>query len=321
MHQESANGGVDLGRLRAWRSFLRSEKPAIVHVRGLGNEGFHGALAARLAGVPGVLVSVHGTHRDLSGPMTPKRWLMTKVLEPATLRMATHVTTVCSSAAEREFLDPVRSKLVEPMVNGVDVAPRERGTRSRLRTELGIAPDALVLISVGRMTWEKGHGDLADALEVIPAASRTQVELVLIGDGPQATEIVEKYRTAGVAVHALGRRQDVHDLLSVGDLFVFPSWHENLSNALIEAMASGLPVIATSVGGNVEVLESGGGVLVTAHDSGALAGGLQRLLEDPGLREKLGAEAQEVARSRYSVDAMVASVERIYRRMLAEAGQ
>jgi hypothetical protein len=89
MHQDSVNGAIDFKRLRAWRSFLRVEKPAIVHVRGLGNEGFHGALAARLAGVPGVLVSVHGTHRDLSGPMTPKRWLMTRVLEPVTLRMAT----------------------------------------------------------------------------------------------------------------------------------------------------------------------------------------------------------------------------------------
>ena len=139
MHQDGATGSIDLRRLRVWATLLKETQPDLVHVRGLGNEGFHGALAARLAGCPRILVSVHGTARDLTGPASLKRRAIVTGLEPATLWMATHVTTVCESAARRGFVRRHAAKFVGPIVNGVEIPARIPGHADRCAIELDLA--------------------------------------------------------------------------------------------------------------------------------------------------------------------------------------
>jgi glycosyltransferase involved in cell wall biosynthesis len=317
MHQASATGGIDVFRLRAWVRMLRETRPDLVHVRGLGNEGFHGVLAAHLAGCPRILVSVHGTVRDLTGRPTLKRRLLVGAVEPATLRLATRVTTVCEYAAQRDFVRRHSAKFVGPITNGVDAVLVDDATRSRVRAELGLASESVALISLGRLSRDKGHADLASALATMPDDVRSTVVLLVVGSGPDAEEIEAAYRASGVATRFLGRRHDVPQLLGSADVFVFPSWHENLSNALLEGMAQGLPVVATRVGGNSEVVTRGGGLLVPARSPGELSAAITALVTDSGRRAVLGKESAEVVRVHYSTDRMIEVLDDTYRTILA----
>lgn len=315
--QSAPAGGISLGLLWSFVRQLRRHRPQLVHVRGLGNEGFHAALAARLASVPHVLVSVHGTQRDLVGGKAGlRRWIVTRLLEPATLRLASAVTTVCHSAAERSFLDPYRAKLVAPVPNGVVLPALPDGRGAAVRERLGISADRPVAVAVSRLTVEKGYGDLAAALRRLDRQDRA-FDLVVVGGGDYDGAI--KALFAGlehVRVHFVGQQADVGPYLAAADLFVFPSWHENLSNALLEAMSYGLPVVATDVGGNREVLLRGGGGLIPPHDPEELASALDGLLGAPERREALGRAARENVERHYSVGMMVAAWEATYRRIL-----
>lgn len=318
MHQDRAAGGIDLPRIRAWVRLLKDVRPDLVHVRGLGNEGFHGVLAARLARCPRVLVSIHGTVRDVKGPRTAKQRIIVSCLEPLTMSMATHVTTVCQFAARREFVRRHDSKFVGPIVNGVEVVDLATASeRAATRDELDLAPGDVALISVGRLSHDKGHRDLAAALRLLPAPLRARTVLVLVGDGPDRDEIGFSYAESGVSIRGLGRRLDVPRVLGAADVFVLPSLHENLSNALLEAMGRGLPVVATRVGGNTEVLEKGGGLLVKPRDPPGLALALSELIGDRDKRIALGRSAATVVRDQYSVEQMVAVLDETYRKVLS----
>jgi glycosyltransferase involved in cell wall biosynthesis len=317
MHQEHAVGGVGLPLIRRWARFLREVRPDLVHVRGLGSEGFRGALAARLAGCPRVLVSIHGTVRDLQGvPDTLRHRTLVRAIEPATLRLATDVVTVCRAASGREFLDPYRHKLLGEITNGVDVPAAEAGARGATRAALGIRDGSVVLAVIGRLSIEKGHLVLAEALRRLPAGL-PHLTLLVVGDGPDRAAVETAYGTgADVDIRFLGRRLDVPDLLQASDVFVFPTLHENLSNALLEAMAAALPVIATSVGGNVEVVTQGGGELVPAGDAGTLASSIARFATSSDLRARHGADARAVVEAGYTVDRMIGRLDEVYREIL-----
>jgi len=319
MHQGQPAGGFDVQRLRQWVSYLRRTKPDLVHIRGLGNEGFHGALAAKLAGCPRVLVSIHGTIRDLHHvTRSVRRQVLVEVIEPATLRLATHLATVCESAAQRDFLDPYRAKIAGVIPNGVFVPDEEHPLRSVARAELGISDDTLACVVVGRLSIEKGHLVLADAMRRLPQRGE-KIKLLLVGDGPDRQVIEHAYaEVPELDVLFLGRRLDVTAILQASDLFLFPTLHENLSNALLEGMAAGLPVIASAVGGNIEVLKRGGGVLVPASDPTSLADSMVTLLGSASLRAHYGGEARKVVQHHYTVDHMISGLDELYERILAE---
>ncbi|SBV26812.1 Glycosyltransferase involved in cell wall bisynthesis [Micromonospora krabiensis] len=324
MHQDHGNGGLDVSLLREWVAMLRRVRPDLVHVRGLQNEGFLGVLAARLARCPRILVTVHGTVRDLrQGGRPLRRGLLVHGAEPFTLRAATHVATVCEYAAGRDFLRGIRGRFMGVIPNGVMV-PAGPGPREQMRAELGLRSDDTVMITVARLTWEKGYRVLADALGRLPALPGRRV-LLVAGDGPDSAAIADALcgAAAGTSgretldVRLLGSRADIPDLLAASDLFVFPSLHENLSNALLEAMAHGLPVVASAVGGNVEVLRDGDGVLVPSGDPRALAEALTPLLASSSTRYELGARARRRVSDRYSLDVMLDALDAAYRRILA----
>lgn len=315
--QSTPARGISPGLLWFFVRQLLRHRPRLVHVRGLGNEGFHAALAARLAGVPHVLVSIHGTHRDLhQGQASVRRWIVTRLLEPATLELATAVTTVCRSAAQREFLDPYRAKLWPSVPNGVILPARPDRRGAEVRTRLDIQEGRVVAATVSRLTLEKGYGDLAAALRLLDARG-VEMDLIVVGGGDTDGAIQAGFDgLASIRAHFVGQQADVGPYLAAADLFVFPSWHENLSNALLEAMAHGLPVVATDVGGNREVVEQGGGILVPPHDPARLASALVDLLAASDTRAAMGAVARQTVEQSYTVEAMVEGWETLYRRLL-----
>lgn len=321
--QHQAAGGVSIPLIRHFVSELRRLRPDLLHVRGLGNEGFHAALAGRLARVPHILVSVHGTHRDLGGDGGLRRSIVVNLLEPATLRMADSIVTVCHSAEQRDFLRAYRHKLLPPVPNGVPLPDLDRAAGRVVRERLGIAPNRVVAVIVSRLTEQKGHVELAEAMRLLEAAGdRDGIDLIVVGGGDDDGLIARRFASLEKGrAHFVGPQMDVSPYLMAADLFVLPSWLEQLSNALLEAMAHGLPVIATPVGGTPEVLGHGGGLLVPVRDPGSLAVAITRLASDRDLRAELGHAARETVVRHYSLGQMVRSWEARYRMIADGYGQ
>jgi glycosyltransferase involved in cell wall biosynthesis len=319
MAQPGPAGGINFGILSSFMNEISRVKPAMVHVRGLGNEGFHGALAARLAGVRRILVSVHGTVRDHQLPgRRLKDALISNVLEPATLSMASHIMTVCHYAAERDFLAPYRRKFVGVVHNGVEIPCRDGEKDMLLRENFGVSPEDVVAICVSRITWEKGYSLLAESLFRLPPLDRL-LHIWIVGDGPNRSEIESAMpRRNDVVVRFLGHRSDVKKILGGGDIFLFPSLHENLSNALLEGMSQGLPAVAFSVGGNAEVIGRDTGVLIPPGDSLSFAHALARYVLDSKVRRFHGECARDEIARNFSISNMAEGMFSVYRRVLSE---
>lgn len=165
--------------------------------------------------------------------------------------------------------------------------------------------------------WGKGHREFFTALAALPDGY--PVEALIIGGGRREAEMRRLAAELGLAgrVHFLGQRDDVPDLLSALDLFVLPSHSEGVSLALLEAMAAGLPVIATAVGGLPEVVTDGdNGLLVPPEDPEALATALERLLEDPALAQRLGANARRHVEENFSLERLGREINEIYTELI-----
>lgn len=316
IRQTEPAGGVSLRLLCRFLREIKSYEPVLVHVRGLGSEGFHGVVAARLARVPNVLVSLHGTQRDLIFPRSKaKVWFVVHVLEALTLRLATHVATVCDYAARRPFLARYSDKFVGVVPNGVKVTtplalnPR---LKSEARQRLGISDAERVVVAVSRLTEEKGYPLLAAALRELDGREFA-MRVLVVGGGDRDGRIQQKFLgLKNIRVTFVGHQATVGEFLTAADCFVLPSLHENLSNALLEAMARGVPAVATAVGGNIEVVSKGGGFLVPANDSRAMAQALESLLANEDERRRAGQAAFENVRDHYSIEGMVSGWEHVY---------
>ena len=183
-----------------------------------------------------------------------------------------------------------------------------------MRRELGLPEGSMVIGLVGRLDhWGKGHKELFEAMASLK--EHYPLHALIVGGGRRIDEVKALAASLGLAdvVHFLGPRPDVPDLLHAMDIFVLPSYSEGLSLALLEAMAAGLPVIATAVGGTPEVVTDGGnGLLIPPRDAAALAAALERLLGDPDFARRLGANARDHVREHYSLDRLGREINEIY---------
>ncbi|WP_201625789.1 glycosyltransferase [Psychrobacter immobilis] len=323
IRQLDGAGGLDIQLIKEFIKEIKKEKPLLIHIRGLGNEGFHAALAAKIAGVPKILVSIHGTHRDLVNDLHPiKRWIMVNILEMITLNIATDIVTVCEYANKRKFLSPYKNKLRNPIPNGVPIPKLlNKNEITELRKQLGIDNTEIVGICVSRITLEKGYLVLAEALKKIDREDN-KFTLLIVGDGDEDNSIKVSYsKLKYIKVRFIGYVESVNDYLSISNFFIFPTFHENLSNALIEAMSYQLPIIATSVGGNTEVVEKGGGVLTRANDVDSLASSIKEFVNDPDFISEIGIKARNNIIDNYSVAKMVKSWERLYINIIEEINE
>jgi len=176
-----------------------------------------------------------------------------------------------------------------------------------------------VVGAVSRLAWKKGIRHLLEAtpriLEAVPDA-----HVVIAGDGPLRSELEAQAAALGVRdrVLFLGSRPDTIALMAAFDVFVLPSVVEGMSNALLEAMAVGRPVVATDVGGNPEVVVDGEtGLIVPPNDPHQLAASIQKLLEAPELAAEMGAAGRQRVIERYQIDVMTRRIEELYDTLLA----
>ena len=205
--------------------------------------------------------------------------------------------------------------------NGIptDVFFPDREVRQRMRQELRVAPQTIVFIHVGRFAPVKNHEMLATAFAQLCSMGDCPVELWLVGDGELCETVRHQVRAMGVGdcVRFLGRRSDIGDLLRAADVFVFPSRWEGNPLSVMEAMATGLPVIATAVGGVPELVEDGvSGILIPNEDRDALVAAMQLLVQQPDLRAQMGQAARCRAVERFDIRQTVRAYEALYEEIL-----
>ncbi|HEV8662420.1 MAG TPA: glycosyltransferase [Candidatus Methylomirabilis sp.] len=295
----------------AWA--LRRSQPRIVHSF-LFHANLLGRLLGRLLGVPHVVSSERTM--ELEGPL--RRWL-----NRGTGAMAHRIVVVSEAvgryAAEVIGLDPSRIRVIP---NGVEIGPvPDSAARAAARKLLGLPPRATVIGTVlARMDREKGLDLLIAAAARLPALRSGSAILVVIGGGPGEEAAQARVADLGLdgAVRFTGPREEATTLLPSFDIFVLPSRTEGLSNALLEAMACGLPAVATAVGGTPEaVLHGETGLLVPREDPRALAAALQVLLDDPPRASAMGAAGRRRVEDRFRVERMVEATQELYAELLA----
>lgn len=204
--------------------------------------------------------------------------------------------------------------------NGIEIEKyRDAKPEKGLRESLGILPDDYVVIMVARMVEQKNHKIvIASAPEIINSVPR--VKFLFVGDGRLRRELQEQVREKGLDKYFIftGTRTDIPQLLKISDVFILPSFKEGFSNAIVEAMAAGLPVIASKVGGNPEaVIDGTTGFLVSPDDSSALAKLIIRLANEPELRQKIASASIKQA-EKFSISEMVKRTEELYYRLYSQ---
>ena len=283
---------------------LRRLRPDVVHTHNPAPM-LHAMPAAIALGVRRRVHTKHGANRY------GRRGLWAARAVVRALHAVVAVSPETADVARTKERVPARRLYVVP--NGIPLASfhPDADARARVRAELGIPTDAVVVGSVGRLAEEKDYPLLVRAMAPMLGE---RVRLVIVGEGSARAD-VERALTPEIAAFATltGLRHDVPALLAAFDVFALSSRTEGLPLAVPEAMATALPVVATSVGGLPSVVAPDCGVLVPAGDASALGRALDALARDPGRVRALGAAARRHALARFSLDRMTDKYEALYR--------
>ena len=307
--------------LRPVLSLLREWRPAVVHTRNLGPLELQPAAAWA-----GVAARIHGEHgreqNDIDGNNRRLQWVR-RGYSPFVHRYVALSRDLDRYLVGRVGIAPQR---ISQIYNGADMTRFRPQSASALPAGYPFDPaQHWVIGTVGRMHGVKHQPLLARAfvraLQRAPAL-RERARLVMVGDGPLRSECAAILQAAGCEPLSwlAGERSDVADVMRVMSCFVLPSLAEGISNTILEAMASGLPVIATAVGGNVEIVQDGStGLIVPADDVEAMADAILRLFRDPAEAKSMGDAGRSAVEQHFSLQAMVAAYQRVYDRQLAAA--
>jgi len=298
-------------------SWLHQEGARIVHTHNA-SPHLYGALATRLARLrrhakhfPRIVHTKHGRNQ----PGNPRKVLVNRIASSLTDRVVAVSNDVATLAIE---LEHVRPDKVMTILNGVDTEEyRPSADPTSARARLGLPAAGFHVGCVARLAAVKDHRTLLDAFAIF-RAGRADAHLTLIGDGPERRALEEHVGILGLgpAVTFAGEQSDIAPLLHAFDVFALSSRSEGISLTLLEAAAAGLPIVATSVGGNVEVVEEGStGLLVPPREPARFAAALEALAcrDD---RAAMGARAREQVQRRFSVEQMARAYNDLYAELL-----
>jgi sugar transferase (PEP-CTERM/EpsH1 system associated) len=322
VHTLNKKPGKDPSAYFRLYSLLRKLKPTVVHTRNLA--AIEGALVARLAGVP---LRSHGEHGwDVYDPdgSNKKYRALRRFMNPAIHRFVS-----VSKEIEKWLVTTVGipAGKVMRICNGVDTQrfhPTAHQTHNVLPPAI-FSPGTIAVGSVTRFSEIKDPFNLVRAfIEARRSPAGQALRLAMAGDGPMHAGAVQLLREAQMEDVAWlpGSRDDVPQILSELDVYVLGSRREGISNTVLESMASSLPVIATAVGGNLELVEDGAnGRLVPPGDSAAMAQALIAYAADPALRARHGRESRARAEREYSLRRMLSDYESLYRNECIRLGE
>jgi glycosyltransferase involved in cell wall biosynthesis len=300
---------VDPGFVAALAREIRHCRADVAHAFAFSAELWTAvALALPRGSRPALVSSVRGTYDWYA----PWQWRAKRWVSRRSTAIVANSSEGARFAAERMNLPPA---CIEVVYNGIRPGTAAPQAVADAQLTWPFAADgAMRLLFVGRLVDIKGLDTLLHALAEM-RRSGTVPSLVLCGDGPLRAALEQQARDSGLAAHVrfLGERDDATTWMAAADVLVLPSRQEGLSNALLEAMAAGRAVVASRVGGNVELVADGRtGLLVPPGDAVALARALQALAAEPARRDQLGAAAAAAVDERFSVAAMVNAMQRLY---------
>jgi sugar transferase (PEP-CTERM/EpsH1 system associated) len=284
--------GIDVVHSHNWGSFL------------------YAVLAAKLAGVP----VIHGEHGKNAGELDernrPKRWTKSQLG-----RRVDRLVTVSRAIADEWAGYGVPEEKILWIPNGVDVERfRPRDDKRLHRRNFGLPEDGLLLGTVSRLDPIKNYEVLLAAFARL-AQEFPGCHLAFLGDGPSEQTLRAQAHSLGLAdrIYWLGRRPDPENFLPALDVFALPSKSEGMSNVVLEAMASGLPVVAADLPAHREVFEPDReGILVSPCTADALAQSLAGLMKNPEQRQALGRAARHKVLARFNLTRMISDYERLY---------
>jgi len=308
----------DIGRLYSIRTmveanhlarYIRKNAIQIVHAYGLYPNIF-AVPVARLAGARVVIASI----RDCGDILKPwQRWL-----QRITCRLADCVLVNADAIRETLIRQGYRPENIAVIRNGITPQETNPENRSSIRDELGLPSSAPLVMVLSRLNPMKGVEYFLDAASIV-AAKLPQTRFLIVGDGAIRHELQDRAIRLGLAEKVVftGLRMDVPRILAEISVSVLPSLSEGLSNCLLESMSAGVPVIATNVGGNPEIVEHGvSGLLVPPRDPPMLAAAMITMLENPDLASRFGSAGKRKIADAFSVERSVREIERLYRELV-----
>lgn len=296
-----------------WYLWRRRHAYDLIHIHLLNHHAFPAVLAGRWWGKKTLVkLANSGRHSDFtqinSSELPGQRWML-----PTILQADRFIALSAESADELRGAGVPDDRIVR-LPNGVDLPPPVRRDKAQ--------PQALTVTFIGRMHPQKGVDVLLAAWpHVLRRQPALPWQLWIVGDGKLRPEMEAMARRLGIAerVRFWGQVAKVDELLAQSDLFVLPSRSEGMSNALLEAMAHGLPCVVSDLGGTRDMIEpDANGLLVTPDDPDRLAEALARLGGDPALRARLGAAARATIEARYSLDSVARRYIELYRGLLQQ---
>jgi len=245
-------------------------------------------------------------------------------LDRWSLRFPNQIAAVSEAFAKQLVAKGLRREKITVLHNAVELAPVRRGTDAMqaAKARLGIPPFGRVVLAIGRLSKEKAHTDLVAAMAyLLKRRPELRVQLIILGEGSERARIEEAVRSADLqdVVKLPGHVNDVDGYYEVADLMVISSLSEGSPNVLLEAMAAGVPVVTTAVGGIPEIVEDQEhALLVPPHNPAAMAQAIDVLLSDQDTAEKLADGARNLAAARYSPEQRAQSLIELYRSVLAK---
>jgi glycosyltransferase involved in cell wall biosynthesis len=302
-----------LGIFRLSRK-IKAGRFQIVHTF-LFDANFYGALAAKLANTPVIITS----RRDMDVWKTKRHIALERIANKFAQKIVTNSATVKEFIIHQEKLDKDR---IVTIYNGIGADRyKNQYDKESLKNRFNMAKKNRVISLIGTLSHKKGQLVFLSAARNILTRFKG-IEFLIVGEGPLKEELKNKAKELGIesSVRFLGLQQDIPAILSLTDIFVLPSLYESLPNAILEAMAAGLAVVATDVGGVAEAVEDKqSGFLVEPKNSQAIADAIIKLLENEELRQAMGQRGREIVKKKFGLEKMISDYDNLYTSLLSQS--
>jgi len=301
----------DIKIMRRILHVIKQNHVRIVHAHGF-DAGYYGAFASMFAKETSCILHYHGRYW--------KQKLSRRLITQLACFLSQKV--VCASQSLKQDMKKVLHLPNPKMMcvyNGIDLGPGQNlSSRRRIREEFNIEEDAVVVGNVANLYPVKGQSFLIEAAKII-LGREINAKFLIVGEGPLKSKLKHQANELGIGDKVLvaGQRDDVPDILSAIDIFVLASLSEEISLALLEAMAAGKPVVATAVGGNTEVIENGvNGLFAEPCNSKELAETLLKFIQDKQLSSSIAQQASEKIKKEFNLNQMIADIEQLYQELI-----
>lgn len=311
----------DIQALFYLQRLMKREKIKIAHMHST-KAGIIGRIAAKLAGVPLIVFTIHGVSFDFE--LRPRSAPILLQLEKAVAKITDGIVSVAENC-KQTFIDNgvCAEDKIRVIYSAIEFEPIDNADADdELYKSLSLNKDHFIIGAVGHFRKAKGYEYLVEAAPII-VKNIPNARILIVGDGPEKSAIEKMIKEASLEKYFVltGSRDDIPRLLKIMNLFCRPSIHEGLGRALTEAMYAKIPPVVTDIWGTREVCEDGvTGILVPIRDPAALAEGIIKLKENPKLAESIGEAARKKTAAIFGVETMVRGIEEYYLEIMKKKG-